>query len=210
MRTVAIFGGTFDPIHQGHLQSALELKQSLGLDELRLMPCHLPPHRQSPGCSSEQRLAMVKLACQDSSLQVDDRELKRQGPSYSVETLETLRQELGDGVSLSWVMGTDAFNGLESWHRWRELLPLAHVIVMARPGEELVSGGPVADLLQRCRAEHASVLKAEPAGRILPVRLSPYPIAATQIRQLLKKQLPVTGLLPAAVVDYIHQHHLYR
>ena len=101
MKTVAIFGGTFDPIHNGHLQSALELKQQLQLDQLRLLPCHRPPHRDTPGCSSEQRLEMVRLAVAGSDLVVDDREIQRPGLSYSVNTLEQYRGDLGDNTSLN-------------------------------------------------------------------------------------------------------------
>ena len=210
MQTIGIFGGTFDPIHLGHLRSAQELRERLALDELRLLPCHLPPHRETPGCSSERRLAMVRLACEGTDLQVDDRELRRAGPSYTVETLTQIREELGDEISLCWVMGVDAFNGLESWHRWRELLSLAHIVVMARPGETLLGDGPVAALLAKHRVEELAVLKSGPAGTIFPVVLTPWPISATAIREALKNGQPVDGLMPQPVVNYIQQHRLYR
>lgn len=210
MKTVAIFGGTFDPIHQGHLQSALALKQQLQFDELRLLPCHLPPHRELPGCSSVQRLAMVKLACEGTELIVDTREMHRPGPSYSVDTLEQIRAELGEQVSISWVMGTDAFNGLESWHRWRDLLGLAHLVVIARPGEALRETGAVAELLQQHRAASAEVLQREAQGHVVLLSLAPYPVSATQIRVAIQKQQALDGILPASVVNYIEQHQLYR
>lgn len=209
MKTVAIFGGTFDPVHLGHLQSARELRQRLGVDELRMLPCHLPPHRDVPSRSSGQRLAMLKLACEGSELIVDDRELRRSGPSYSVETLRELRAELGNEVSLSWVMGTDAFCGLPTWHRWRELLALAHIIVMARPGESLPGEGELAQLLERCGSGDPGVIREQACGAIVPISLTPYPIAATEIRELLKNGRPVDDLLPRSVVNYIRQHHLY-
>lgn len=210
MKTVAVLGGTFDPVHLGHLHSALELKQRLRLDELRMMPCRLPPHRESPGCSGERRLAMLQLACRDTELLVDDREMGRPGPSYSVETLQQLRAELGDNVSLCWVMGSDAFRGLPTWYRWRELLDLAHIVVIARPGDTLPKTGGAADLLARHGADSLAVITCERCGHILPVALSPYPISASRVRALLKKGQPVDSLLPARVVDYITQHHLYR
>ena len=210
VKSVAIFGGTFDPIHQGHLQSALALKQQLTLDELRLLPCHIPPHRHSPGCTSEQRLAMVRLACEGTGLIVDDRELRRPGPSYSVETLEQLRAELGADVSISWVMGTDAFNGLEQWYRWQDVLELAHIIVIDRPGEALARTEALVTLLERYQVEDTAVLQRETHGRIVRVSLPPYPISATEVREAIEKQQPLDGFLPASVVNYITMHKLYH
>ncbi|MFA7553714.1 MAG: nicotinate-nucleotide adenylyltransferase [Spongiibacteraceae bacterium] len=209
LKTVAIFGGTFDPIHNGHLQSALELKRRLSLDELRLLPCHLPPHRDSPGCDSQQRLAMVRLAAQQTDLLVDDRELNRDQLSYSVDTLEQLRQEQGSQVALIWVMGADAFRGLNHWHRWRELLTFAHLIVIARPGEPLPEEGPVAELSKHHSATWATELSQSPAGRIWFESLTPYPISATQVRALIANHEDVSSYLPPAVVNYIHRHRLY-
>ncbi|MGK0499179.1 MAG: nicotinate-nucleotide adenylyltransferase, partial [Oceanicoccus sp.] len=117
LKTVALFGGTFDPLHNGHLQSAVELKQRLGLDQFKLLPCHLPPHDKVPGCSSEQRLAMAELAVEGTGLEVDSWELQRDELSYSVDTLAHFRQLLGAEVSLSWVMGSEAFALFSRWHR---------------------------------------------------------------------------------------------
>lgn len=210
MKSIALFGGTFDPIHNGHVQSALELKQRLSLDELRLIPCHLPPHRQLPGCSSEQRLSMVKLAVADSGLLVDDRELKRDSVSYSVETIEQLRQTLGEQVSLSWVMGADAFAAFDRWHRWQDFLALAHIIVMARPGETLPSQGPVAQLLSQHRASKVDELKCRPSGTIWFESLTPYPISATAIRAAIRNNQAVGEYIPAGVLHYIQSHQLYQ
>jgi len=210
MKTVAIFGGTFDPIHNGHLQSALELKQQLQLDQLRLLPCHRPPHRDTPGCSSEQRLEMVRLAVAGSDLVVDDREMQRPGLSYSVNTLEQYRCELGDNTSLSWVMGTDAFAHFDSWHRWQEFLSLAHIIVINRPDAELPASGPVAELAAQHQVIDAAELRSRPCGSILFVTLQPYPISATGIRQGIAENRPIEQFLPAAVLNYIHIHQLYR
>ncbi|MEH6471995.1 MAG: nicotinate-nucleotide adenylyltransferase, partial [Halopseudomonas sp.] len=117
-RSVAMLGGTFDPIHHGHLRLALELRDQLSFDQVRLTPCALPVHRESPGCSAQERLEMVELAVgREPGLLVDDRELRASGPSYSIDTLQSLRSELGDDVCLTMVMGTDAFLQLDSWHR---------------------------------------------------------------------------------------------
>lgn len=209
LKTIALFGGTFDPIHRGHVQSAVELKQKLQLDELRLLPCHNPPHRKTPNCSSAQRLEMVRLAVQGTGLLVDDRELKRDQLSYSVDTLEQLRRECGDQISLMWVMGTDAFSQLDGWYRWQDLMSLAHIVVMARPQEQLPETGPVAELLARHAAASISDIKHNVAGKILTVALQPYPISASGIRSAIAADEPVEQFLPSAVLNYIKEHHLY-
>ena len=212
LKTVALFGGTFDPIHNGHINSALELSQRLPLDELRLIPCHLPPHRERPGGSSGQRLKMVELALEglvcEHSLTLDDRELKRDGPSYSIDTIEQIRAELGAEVSLSWVMGTDAFNGFDRWQRWQDWLDVAHIIVMARPGHQLPTEGAVAELLANYRAE-PEALAAWSTGSIVLTTLTEYPISATQIRAAIASGEPLNNLLPANVVNYIQRQGLY-
>ncbi|ARN74680.1 nicotinate-nucleotide adenylyltransferase [Oceanicoccus sagamiensis] len=213
MKSIALFGGTFDPVHNGHIQSATELKQRLSLDELRLVPCHLPVHRASPGCSSEQRLAMVKLAVAGTPLQVDDREMHRNRLSYSVDTLESLRNELGDQVSLSWVMGTDAFAAFDSWHRWQDFLTLAHIIVMQRPGEVLPEAGPVAQLIAQYGTDTVEPLQQQAAGAIRFESLTPYPVSATAIRSALSGQqaaeFKLEHSMAPAVLHYIQTHQLY-
>lgn len=209
MKTIAIFGGTFDPVHNGHLHSALELKQRLVLDELYLLPCHIPPHRQQPGVSSQDRLAMVKLAVGDSGLLVDDRELSREQPSYSVETLRQYRQQYGDQVSLIWVMGTDAFAHFDRWHLWQEFLTLAHIIVITRPSEKLPETGPVANLIVSNGAKSSEQLKQQSAGLIWFESLTPYFISATAIRGQITMGNSVADQLSAPVIDYIKEHQLY-
>lgn len=129
-RTIALFGGTFDPVHFGHLRMALELHQALAFDETRILPSHQPKHRQTPGVSSEHRRQMLALALQGcAELQLDERELRRPGPTYTVDTLEELRAELGDEVSISFCMGLDSLLTLPGWHQWQRLLQLAHLVV---------------------------------------------------------------------------------
>ncbi len=210
MKTIAIFGGTFDPIHNGHLQSALELKRQLQLDQVRLLPCHRPPHRDTPGCSSSQRLEMVQLAVAGTDLIVDDREMLRPGLSYSVDTLEQYRREFGDAVSLCWVMGTDAFAHFDRWHRWQDFLSLAHIIVISRPDAPLPTAGPIAELAARHQLTDESDLQVRPSGSILFVTLQPYPISATGIRAAIASEKKVARFLPAAVLNYIHVHQLYQ
>jgi len=224
LRTVALFGGSFDPVHRGHINSALELSERLALDELHFLPCHRPVHKAGLQVSAEQRLAMVALAIADcgeagATLRVDDREIRRQGLSYSVETLQLLRRELGEQVSIIWVMGTDSFAGLDSWHRWRELLSFAHIVVMTRPEAQLPQRGPVAELMASATAIERRQLSQRSAGSIWFEQLTPYAISATAIRSalvaLLAEDTPegrvlLQRQLPAPVIEYITAQGLYR
>lgn len=208
-QSLGIFGGTFDPVHLGHLRLALELKQQLQLDDMRLMPCHLPPHRQQPGASSEQRVAMLQLALANCpELGVDLRELNRPQASYTVDSLSELRAELGPEASLVFCLGADSFAGLASWHRWQELLGLAHLAVVERPGWGFPETGPVAELLVRHQALPAQ-LQQHAAGAI--VRLAPrlLPVSATEVRQLVTSGQSPQFLLPDSVWQYIRAQRLY-
>lgn len=205
-----MLGGTFDPIHIGHLRSALELRERLGFEQIRLVPCHRPPHRAEPGASSAQRLRMLELALAgETQLCADARELRRPGPSYTFDTLSELRAELGADYSLSLIVGADAFAGLDSWHRWRELPQLAHIVVMARPDCALPTQGAVAELLAELRAEPA-ILQQQTCGAIVPVALTPLPVSATDIRALLRAGRSPRYLIPDAVCAFIRDHALYQ
>lgn len=206
---VGLFGGTFNPVHFGHLRLALEVRLALKLDQVRLVPCHIPAHRDDPEVSSSQRVDMLRLALQDCpDLSLDERELERHGPSYSLETLQSLRAELGPDVSLTWIMGSDSFAGLDSWHGWSELLDWGHILVVSRPGYQLPSKGPVAELLNRRRAE-AEVLAAQPSGAIVVKELRLLPISATEIRTQISQHQSPQFLLPESVRQFIQQHGLY-
>ena len=207
---IGVLGGTFDPIHFGHLRLALELKQSLGLSQMRLMPCHRPVHRGEPQVSSAQRAEMIRLALLDCpELTLDERELRRDTPSYTFDTLRSLRAELGAAVSLIWAMGTDAFAALDSWNRWQELLDYTHLVVIERPGFSLPDAGPVARLLQQHRAP-ASALDELPAGAIVLPSLRLLDISATGIRAQLAAGESAQFLLPESVRRYILAEGLYR
>lgn len=208
-RRVAMFGGTFDPVHVGHLRSAVELRERCAFEQIHFVPSHLPPHRATPGAASAQRLRMVELALAgEPGLLADDRELRRPGPSYSVDTLTELRAELGADCSLSLIIGADAFAGLHTWQRWRELPALAHLLVMARPQCELPDSGPVAELLQARRADVAA-LGAAPCGAVVCVELTPLPVSATALRASIGAGHSPRYLLPDAVWSYIRAQHLY-
>ena len=201
-------GGTFDPVHNGHLQTAREAAAQLGVDKVRLLPSRQPPHRASPGRLPEQRLAMLKLAVAgDSRLTIDDRELHRTGPSFTVDTLESLRKEVGCNVSVSMMLGLDAFALLPSWDRWQDVLRLVNVVVLARPGAEDLSGELV-DLIAE-RHQPPSALRDIPSGALTRVQTTQLPISSTLIRADLQAGLSVYGSLPTAVIAYIREHHLY-
>ncbi|MEH6822816.1 MAG: nicotinate-nucleotide adenylyltransferase [Motiliproteus sp.] len=207
---VAMLGGTFDPIHHGHLRLALELRDRLGFDQVRLLPCAQPVHRESPGCSALQRLEMVELAVGDESgLWVDDREVRADRPSYSFATLQSLRAELGDSASLTLVMGTDAFLHLDSWHRWQELLQLCHILVVVRPGWHLPEQHRMKHWLEQHRIEQVQQLKQQPAGSVLLQQLASLEISATAIRQQIGAGQSPRFLLPDVVWSHIRQQGLY-
>lgn len=210
MHSIAILGGTFDPIHFGHLRPALELSQ-LGFDEVRLMPCHVPAHREAPHCSPEQRLAMVELAVSNEPrLSVDSREIEREGDTYTVDTLMQMRDELGDQVSLNLVMGMDAFRSLHTWHQWEDLIHLANIVVTERPGSALPLEGIMANFLGARKARCFEELLQAASGRVLVQQLASLDISATAIRDIIAQGESPRYLLPDSVWDYIEQHRLYR
>jgi nicotinate-nucleotide adenylyltransferase len=212
---IALLGGTFDPVHYGHLRFADDVRRALRLPEVRLIPARDPPHRAGPVATAADRLAMLRLgAAEFPGLVVDEQELRRDGKSYTVLTLEELRREHPQRP-LWLLLGADAFRGLPAWHRWREIFALAHVIVVARPGVAVTADLPdeLAAELHRRLTRDPAVLFSTPAGVIFEEEVSPHPIAATEIRAQLgrgdKGRQAVAGLLPPAVLAYIDQHHLY-
>ena len=211
----ALLGGTFDPVHLGHLGLADDARRALGIPEVRLMPAGDAPHRAAPGASAAHRLAMLRLAIERRpGLVIDDRELRRQGKSYTVLTLEELRVE-SERRPIVLILGADAFRGLPTWHRWRELLALAHIAVAARPRDPFDAALPDAlvPLWRDRRAADAAELLASPAGRILVVTIVPRDISASAIRAAVARggadAERARALLPPAVWDYIAEHRLY-
>jgi len=208
---IGVYGGTFDPIHFGHLRPGLEVYQALSLQELRFIPCGEPPHRQKPQASALQRLMMVRAAIADQpGFVVDERELQREGPSYMVETLSSLRNETGD-TPLCLIVGLDAFLGLESWYRWQSLLDFAHIVVTHRPGwslRDLQRSANLEKLVQE-RIANAGKLPRQPAGLIHFQSVTQLDISASGIRQQLGEGQDIRYLLPDAVYELIKTQHIY-
>lgn len=211
---IGLFGGTFDPVHYGHLRLAEESIAHLGLDSVRWIPAGQPPHRGRPAVTGAQRLEMVlRSTAENPHFSVDASEVEAAEPSYTVHTLERLRRELGPDQSLVLLVGADAFAGLNTWHRWPEIFALAHVAVSHRPGFPVeISSLPkaLADEFSARRLLEVEGLKARPAGNIVTFAMTQLAISATQIRKLLSNGLSARYLLPDSVLDYIQTHSLYR
>jgi len=209
-KRIGILGGTFDPVHIGHLRGALEVADALGLDELRLVPSARPPHRDAPQVSAQDRLAMVERAVAGvAPLVVDARELQRDKPSYSIDTLELMRAELAADAQVFLLLGWDAFCGLPTWHRWEELLQHCHILVLQRPDADSEPPDALRNLLAARSVSDPLALKG-PSGQIAFVWQTPLAVSATQIRQLLASGKSVRFLVPDAVLAYIDAHGLYR
>ena len=208
---IGLFGGTFDPIHYGHLRPARSAYGVLGLSRLHFMLAARPPHRQAPQASAEQRWQMLRLAVsQEPGFIADDRELRRQGPSYTVDTVVAMRQALTDSP-MCLLMGADAFLGLSSWHQWQRLVDLTHIVVLHRPGWPLSEGNDAwpAGMHQRLVRDRQQ-LAASAGGLLLLLELEPVEISATAIRRALAAGDSIEHSVPPAVAQYIQEHGLYR
>ncbi|MEW7998850.1 MAG: nicotinate-nucleotide adenylyltransferase [Candidatus Thiodiazotropha endolucinida] len=206
---IGIFGGTFDPVHFGHLRTALDVMQAVGLDEVRFIPLHGAVHRDQPKTPAEMRLKMVRLATrQQQGFVVDDREIRRAGDSYTVDTLASLRKEQPDR-SLCLLLGMDAFDGFLDWHRPDQILRLAHLIVMKRPGEERPKESKVETLLDARLVSKPAQLRDRDCGMILHQPVTQLDISASKIRSLVAEGRTPRFLLPEAVLQLIENNHLY-
>jgi nicotinate-nucleotide adenylyltransferase len=208
---IGVFGGTFDPIHYGHLRSALEVQQLFQLRELRLIPCANPPHRQQPMTPASMRAEMVALAIANSpNLRCDNQELQRVGNSYTVDTLKALRAELGE-ESLVLFIGNDAFAQLPRWHCWQRLFDYAHIVVLTRPDSAaVIDFGEQQAFFSQRQVQMCSELSKKPAGLLLFQAVTALAISATAIRQQIASGRSPQFLLSDAVLDYITQHQLYQ
>lgn len=209
---IAMLGGTFDPVHNGHMRSALELRDTLELDRVHMIPAPQPPLRDTPQVSPQKRLELLQTAIGDTpGLIADARELERDGPSYSVDTLRSLRHEYGEQARLVMAIGWDAFLRLDQWHKPEQLFAFAHLVVIARPGHAEAPSTPLMELLDEREVDSVSRLMASPQGQVLRVTLpSAMAISATQIRQLLEQGKSVRFLVPEAVESTILREGLYQ
>ena len=214
MPPIGVMGGTFDPIHFGHLRLAEDMADALGLDRVLFIPAGQPPHRGVPRTAASHRMEMVRRAIAGNPRFVADaREVERPQPSYTVDTLTALRAELGETQPLWLLLGADAFLGLPSWHDWRRLFELANIAVAARPGARLMQSDAImeplkSEISQRQVAGAGSA--SGPAGSVLLRATPPLDISATAIRGILGRRESARYLLPDAVLDYIHEHQLYE
>ncbi len=211
MPLIGILGGTFDPIHNGHIRLALEAMQQLNLDHVRLIPVNIPPHRSKPVASSIHRQAMLSLAIDNErGLCMDLRELNSNETSYTINTLKSLRKEFKND-SLCLILGKDAFNKIDSWKDWETLLDYAHIIVANRPGEEANTASPK---LEQWLAQHqtnkVASLKEKPAGSIYFINIPMLDISSSNIRQSLSDNKAVDELMPTTTLTYIKNNHLYQ
>jgi len=209
MKPIGLFGGTFDPLHYGHLRTAFELWQALRLAEVRFMPTGSPPHREQPYAPAPLRLAMVQAAVAgESAFVVDDREVRRSGVSYSVDTLTELRAEYPER-SLCLLLGMDAFLGLPNWHRWRELLDLAHIIVAHRPGWRAPTMGPLGEVMVDRGTGSVRDLHEQRGGRIYVHAVTQLEISSTDLRQLIAAGHDPRYLVPEEVRRIIRETRCY-
>lgn len=209
MGPVGCFGGTFDPIHFGHLRTALELLNHLRLAEVRFMPCGCPPHGKAPAAAAALRLDMLKAAIAGQpGFVVDERELNRPGPSYTVATLEALRAESASRP-LGLIVGMDAFVTIGSWHRSEDILQLAHVIVARRPGASVPESGHAGALLAANGVNERAALAAAPAGKILVHTVTQLEISSSAIRAAARAGQSQRYLVPDAVATQIETTGCY-
>ncbi len=206
---IGVYGGTFDPVHFGHLRTALEVCEFFSLDELRLIPCSRPPHRDAPMASADMRVQMLRLAIsKESDFVVDTREITREGPSYMVDTLESIRAEVADEPLLL-IIGADGFKHLSSWFQWERLFDFAHIVVMSRPDELNYSATEDDFFSSRCSASVVD-LENSPCGALFFKDVTPLAISATQIRQLIASNKNPGFLLPDQIIEFIRVNKLYK
>ncbi len=203
---IGINGGTFDPIHFGHLRPALEVQKALGLQEIHFVPCFQPVHRVQPEVSSYQRCEMIELAIQSQpSFKLDKVEIEQGGPSYMVNTLKILSKRYFD-KGLVLIMGTDAFTEFTSWHQWEEILELANLAITHRPGEPIPQEGEIGQVF---RQRWVATLSAK-KGQIVDVPITQLDLSATALRSYLKQGDCIDFLMPEKVVEYIKKYQLYQ
>jgi nicotinate-nucleotide adenylyltransferase len=209
VKPIGVFGGTFDPVHYGHLRTAFEMLQALDFGEVRFIPCGDPPHRGETFASAQARYDMVRVAIDgQAGFVADNRELRRDGPSYTIDTLTELRSEFS-GQSLGLIIGMDAFLGLPRWHRWDEILDVAHIVVAHRPGWRAPDMGPLGAMLEERGTHRVQDLHEAPAGRVHIHAVTQLEISSTEIRELVEAGRDPRFLMPDSVRDVIAETKCY-
>ena len=204
---IGIIGGTFDPINYGHLRPALEIAEQLSLDEMRFIPSANPPHRWQPEASAEHRLAMVKLAIEGvDNFVIDEREYHREGASFTVDTLASIRAEIGDKEPICMLIGMDAFEHFTKWKNWQKILDLTHLVVSSRPGYNKIE---ILDWMKARVTKSVDVLYKTPNGKLFFADVSQFDLSATFIRKQYIKGKSLRYALPDNVGEYIKQNKLY-
>ncbi len=209
--TIAVFGGTFDPVHFGHIEIATQLAEHLRIDSLRLMPCGVPVHRQQPIANANQRLEMLGMAIADRpQLAIERREVQQSEPSFSIDSLRRIRAEIGPEQTLFMCLGMDALEQLQHWHQWRQLLDYCHIVAVARPGAQRPTKPPLKRWIEQHQSQQPAADESRPCGHLFFCSVNLLDISSTEIRQRLKQRRSIDRLTPDAVIDYIHRHHLYE
>ncbi|MDH5229237.1 MAG: nicotinate-nucleotide adenylyltransferase [Gammaproteobacteria bacterium] len=209
MQALGVFGGTFNPIHNGHLRIALDVYQDLGLDKVLFVPCARPPHREQPEVSAPQRLKLLRRAIESvEGFECDARELNRSGPSYTVDTLRELRHYYAK-TSLNLIVGSDSFQNLDTWHQWEQIPELANIIVASRPGWGSDEASDMGRRLHARIIQDPRLLRQEAQGQIMVWPVTQLGIEASKIRQQIKQHKSVRFLLPQSVLQIIESEKLY-
>lgn len=207
---IGVFGGTFDPVHNGHLRTVLDVKEALDLDEVRLIPLREAVHRDQPATPAEIRFALVQAAIGGTpGLVADGRELSRAGPSYTFDTLLALRRDFGEDLPIVLILGADAFNGFLAWHRPHDIPGLAHIAVMERAGHEVQAAGDLGDFIAPRLVASPADLRASPAGCIFRVPVTALEISSSDIRHRLASGMGIRFMVPEPVETLIGRLGLY-
>lgn len=209
-QAIGFLGGSFDPIHNGHLLPAIEVAQALNLKQLFLMPNHIAPHKAGSHCNAEQRCEMVRLAISDKKqLHIDTRELNRHSASYTIDTLKEIRAQHAT-TPICFMMGMDSLINFSSWYQWQDILNYCHLIICARPGWEGEFNDTIQALLKAHKTTEMTDLHQLLAGKIYFQPIIQFDISSTQIRHNIKHNVSVENLLPDTVYHYIKRHQLYK
>lgn len=207
---IGILGGTYNPVHKGHVYVATALAQNEEFQQIRVVPCYEPVHRDKPAATPQARLKMVELAFSNyPKIEVDDQEIKRQGPSYAYDTMRALKSQFPE-TPLCWILGSDAFASFDKWHNWREFLNIGHLVIVKRPGSPLPDEGPCYELLSSHQCSSLSDLTTSSAGKIVVMSIDPPHISAHSIRHKINRGASAIDLLPTKIWQFIKENHLYQ